>query len=73
MTCLEIDGDLHRAKKEYDSNRDTEIKQILGEGYDVVRIQTKYIDQNAQKLVEAIKLVRVERITGKMQPIKKTK
>ena len=70
MTCLEIDGERHRTKKTYDSNRDTEIKQILGEGYDVVRIPTKYIDQNAKQLVEAIKLMRIERITGKMQPIK---
>lgn len=72
MTCLEIDGELHRTKKTYDSNRDAEIKQMLGEGYDVVRIPTKYIDQNAQRLVDAIKQVRIERITGKTQPIKKT-
>lgn len=54
---LEIDGDRHRYKKDYDSKRDAEIKKILGYGWDIVRIKTEYIEQNATKIVKAIEMV----------------
>ena len=51
---LEIDGDRHKYKKNYDNARDAYIKKQLGYGWDIVRIKTEYLDKNASKLVEAI-------------------
>ena len=58
---LEIDGDRHKHRKEFDSKRDKAIKQELGPGWNVVRIKTDYLDQKADLLVEAIKSVIEER------------
>ena len=52
--ALEIDGERHTARKAYDSRRDKEIKDELGEGWEVVRIGTEHIEKNAEKLPEAI-------------------
>lgn len=54
---LEIDGDRHKNRKAYDSARDMEIKKELGTGWEIVRIQTEYLDQKADMLVEAIRSV----------------
>lgn len=56
-TVLEIDGDRHKYKKEQDRARDIEIKKMLGHGWEIVRINTDYLDQNAKKLVDAIDAV----------------
>lgn len=52
--CVEIDGHLHDYKREYDSTRDIEIRAVLGSEWEVVRIPTKYIEQNPPKIPEAI-------------------
>lgn len=52
--CLEVDGPQHRHKIEHDSNRDIEIRNALGPEWEVVRIPTKYIDQNPSKIIEGI-------------------
>ena len=52
--ALEIDGDRHKTKKDYDSLRDIEIKQALGEGWEIVRISTDHIEKNCDKLTKAI-------------------
>ena len=49
--CLEVDGHLHDFRPEYDSNRDIEI-----------RIPTKYINKNPEKLIDAIEAVKKEKI-----------
>lgn len=54
---LEIDGDRHRHRKAYDSKRDMTIKQLLGGDWEVVRIDTEYLDQNAKALPKAIEEV----------------
>lgn len=54
---LEIDGERHKNRKEYDKKRDAFIKEQLGYGWDIIRIKTDYLDQNAKKLPEAINAV----------------
>lgn len=54
---LEIDGDRHKYKKEYDSIRDYKIKQMLGPGWDIIRIKTEFLDVKAAKLPEAIQAI----------------
>ena len=58
---LEIDGNLHNYTKKRDNARDLKIKEELGKPVEIVRIKTKYIEQNAELLVEAIKTVIQER------------
>ena len=54
---LEIDGERHKQKKDYDSKRDAFIKQKLGYGWDIIRINTDYLDMKAERLPEAIERV----------------
>ena len=51
---LEIDGDRHKHRKEHDRKRDKAIKEILGVDWEVIRIKTEYLDQNAKALPKAI-------------------
>lgn len=66
FVALEIDGDRHKHKKEYDTRRDKEIKKILGEPWQIVRISTDYLDQNAKKLPKALHEILDYRATGKV-------
>lgn len=52
---LEIDGYMHDFKKVKDSKRDLKIRRILGPEWEVIRIPTKYIEQNASALIKAIR------------------
>ena len=61
---LEIDGHLHQYHKQRDSKRDIEIKEELGKGWEVVRIPTKYVEENAKQLLKAIIRVREDKIIG---------
>lgn len=54
LVVLEIDGDRHKHRKDYDSKRDQYIKAQLGPHWEVVRIKTEYLDQNAKALPKAI-------------------
>ena len=54
---LEIDGDRHKNRKAYDSERDLAIKKELGAGWEIIRINTEYLDQKADLLVEAIRSI----------------
>lgn len=58
---FEVDGFLHEKNLYADNERDKEIRKILGADWEVVRIKTKYLEQNAEMLVEAIKAVRDEK------------
>lgn len=64
MVVLEIDGERHRNRKGYDTKRDSEIKRILGPGWEIVRIDTDYIDQKAIKLPDAIRAITARRDSG---------
>lgn len=52
---VEIDGERHETRGLYDSKRDTELRRILGEEWEVIRIPTKYLDEDPAKLPDAIK------------------
>lgn len=58
---LEIDGERHKYKKMADTKRDAEIMRTLGNAWNIVRINTDYLDQKADLLVEAIKTILKER------------
>ena len=53
--CLEVDGERHKGSHAQDGKRDVEIRQKLGKAWEVVRIPTKYIEDQPEKLPEAIK------------------
>lgn len=55
LSCVEVDGHLHKGREIYDSNRDIDIRNELGGMWEVVRIPTKYIEKNPPAIVSAIK------------------
>lgn len=57
FVILEIDGDRHKHRKSYDNKRDNAIKAAVGEPWEIIRINTEYLDQNAKALPKAIKEV----------------
>lgn len=57
FVALEIDGDRHEHRKKYDSERDMTIKMMLGSQWEIIRIKTDYLDQHADRLLDAIKKV----------------
>lgn len=57
LVVLEIDGERHKHRKEYDSARDKYIKKELGPHWEIIRISTDYLDQNAKKIPDAINKV----------------
>lgn len=54
MVVLEIDGERHKHKKQYDSERDKFIKKELGPYWEIIRIPTEHLDKNAKKIPDAI-------------------
>lgn len=59
--CLEVDGAQHSYKLEYDSRRDIDIRNVLGSEWEIVRIKTKYIEENPEKIVDAIEALANEK------------
>lgn len=57
---LEVDGYMHEFREHADNRRDNEIRSILGKDWETVRIPTKYIEQNAELLVEAARSLKAE-------------
>lgn len=55
--CLEVDGERHKGNELQDSKRDLEIRRTLGEEWEVVRIPTNHIEENPDKIPEAIDAV----------------
>ena len=51
---LEVDGERHTHKCAEDGKRDVDIRLALGKEWEVVRIPTKYIEEQPEKLPEAI-------------------
>ena len=54
LVVLEIDGERHKHKKDYDSVRDKAIKKQLGPHWEIIRIDTDNLDKNAKKIPDAI-------------------
>ena len=63
---VEIDGDRHKNRKSYDNERDEKILDAIGYDWNIVRIPTEHLDNNATKLVKAIDHVVKYRATGKI-------
>lgn len=63
---LEVDGDRHRYNKGKDSVRDENLKYMLGADWEIIRIPTELIKQNAQKIPLAINKVLEYRERGKV-------
>lgn len=63
---LEVDGERHKTKKTTDRERDVKIKEELGSDWNIIRIDTEYLDQNALRLIKAINHVMKYRATGKI-------
>lgn len=51
---VEIDGDRHRYNRYKDSERDDNIKYMLGKDWEIIRIPTELLKENADKLLFAI-------------------
>ena len=58
---LEIDGNLHKNTLYRDNKRDIAVRQALGPEWEIVRISTDYLEQNAKMLPDAIGMVREEK------------
>lgn len=61
---LEIDGERHTHRKGYDTKRDQFIKSQLGNDWEIIRVKTEYLDQHADRLVDAIRRVCDHRAFG---------
>ena len=59
--CLEIDGDRHKWSKIKDSKRDIALREKLGQRWEVIHIQTCYLEKNPEKLIEAIEKMYAEK------------
>lgn len=58
---LEVDGDLyHKGHGKRDAAKDAKVRSELGNDHEVIRIDTKFLEQNAKMLVEAIVSMRDE-------------
>lgn len=66
MVVLEIDGERHKHRKDYDSVRDKAIKKELGPHWNIIRIDTDNLDKNAKKIPEAINKVLEYRATDRI-------
>lgn len=51
---VEIDGERHKARTEYDSNRDVILRKTLGSEWEVIRIPTDYVEQDPELIPRAI-------------------
>lgn len=58
---LEIDGDMHKNNLYRDNQRDIRVRELLGHDWETVRIGTKYLEQNAKALVDAMIAVKKEK------------
>lgn len=54
---FEVDGYMHKTSKVKDNQRDIAIREILGSDWEVVRISTKNIEENIDKLLDAIEAI----------------
>lgn len=60
---VEVDGELHEGKELKDSNRDIKLRQMLGEEWEIIRIPTKYIEENPSRIPDAIEALAKQKRT----------
>jgi len=58
---LEVDGIFHELKIKKDNKRDDYVRKALGEEWEIIRIGSEYLNENATLLVEAIKTLYKEK------------
>lgn len=63
---LEIDGDRHKLHVGKDSVRDEVIKNILGDGWEIIRVPASLLNQDASQLVYAIHKILETRKRGRV-------
>ena len=51
---VEVDGERHKNTQLRDSKRDAELRRMLGDEWEVIRIPTQYIEQNPARIPEAV-------------------
>lgn len=66
LVVLEIDGDRHEHRKQYDTERDKKIKKALGPHWEILRIKTDYLDKKANALPKAIDMLIDARENGRV-------
>lgn len=59
--CLEVDGITHKHSIEYDSERDIALRNALGTQWEIIRIPTKYIEENPSKIIDGIEQLAKEK------------
>lgn len=55
---LEVDGDIHLASLYKDNKRDIEMREILGDDWEVVRIGNDYVEEKPDLVLEAAREVK---------------
>lgn len=58
---LEVDGELYHTNKGKDIDRDLNLRDALGDEWEVIHIPTKYIHKNIELLPEAIKSLKAQK------------
>lgn len=51
---VEVDGERHDNRHLQDSKRDIELRRMLGDEWEVIRIPTQYIEQNPERIPDAV-------------------
>jgi very-short-patch-repair endonuclease len=51
---VEVDGERHDNRHLQDSKRDIELRRMLGDEWEVIRIPTQYIEQNPGRIPDAV-------------------
>ena len=59
--CLEIDGDRHKWSKSRDGKRDIALRDKLGPQWEIIHIQTCYIEKAPEKLIDALDAMYAEK------------
>lgn len=59
--CLEIDGERHKWSKSRDGKRDIALRDMLGPQWEIIHIQTCYLEKNPERLVDAIDAMYAEK------------
>lgn len=51
---VEVDGERHDNRHLQDSKRDIELRRMLGDEWEIIRIPTQYIEQNPERIPDSV-------------------
>ncbi len=63
--ALEVDGYMHDRQKMKDKEIDIRVRKELGPEWEIVRVPTKYLSQNIQQLLPAVKAMKEEMVKAR--------